>query len=61
MSMSKSKHHNWMVKVGDNQRIFRPITDGYDVLEFERYSYTEGHNNQSMEISTLYHQVDNPF
>jgi len=41
--MAKSKHRNWMIKVEGKQRIFSPSGNAYDVLEYEKYSYTEGH------------------
>jgi hypothetical protein len=42
--MGKSKHNDWMVKVGTKHRVFRKSSDKkgstYDVLEFSRYAYT---------------------
>ena len=41
--MAQSKHKNWMRKVDGKHRLFRPLTNDYDVIEYEQYSYTEGH------------------
>ena len=41
--MTKSKHNKWLIKSGSKHRLFRKRGEKYDVLEFERYSYTEGH------------------
>ena len=41
--MAGSKHQNWLFIVDGKQRIFRKLNDGFDVLEYERYTYTEEH------------------
>jgi hypothetical protein len=41
--MTKSKHNKWLIEFGSKHRLFRKRGEKYDVLEFERYSYTEGH------------------
>ena len=38
--MAQSRHQNWMYKVDGKQRIYRALTDEYDVIEYEQYSYT---------------------
>ena len=38
--MVASKHRNYLTIVDGKQRIFRPVGDHYDVLEFQRYEYT---------------------
>lgn len=38
--MAKSRHHNWMYKVDGKQRIYRVLTNDYDVLEYRQYPYT---------------------
>jgi len=43
--MTKSKHNKWLIEFGSKHRLFRKRGEKYDVLEFERYSYTEGHMN----------------
>ena len=43
--MTKSKHNKWFIEFGSKHRFFRKRGEKYDVLEFERYSYTEGHMN----------------
>ena len=41
--MTKYKHNKWLIKSGSKHRLFRKSGEKYDVIEFERYSYTEGH------------------
>jgi len=41
--MTASKHNKWLIEFGSKHRLFRKSGKKYDVIEFERYSYTEGH------------------
>ena len=48
--MVGSKHRDYLTTVDGKQRIFRPVEKYYDVLEFQRYNYTE---NEIEKVSNL--------